>query len=171
MTHGIEVKQMIKCSDITLAQGIALLAIILVLGVWVFVLTFRKPTRPTRRRIVCLCGSTRFHQAFQHANYDRTMAGDIVLSVGFAGDDSTARHGEKYGCTPKQKIKLDALHFDKIALADEVLVINVGGYIGDSTRREIAEAKRLGKPVYYRFPYFMEASEMPKIVCVGRDKP
>jgi cell division protein FtsB len=58
-------------------------------------------------------------------------------------------HGEQAGCTPEQKIALDELHKRKIDLADEVLVLNVGGYIGESTRSEIEYARKLGKPVRY----------------------
>ena len=105
--------------------------------------------REVKRRVVCLCGSTRFYQAFQEANYRETMAGHIVLTVGFYPHASVEMHGEAIGITPEQKDDLDALHLDKIALADEVLILNVGGYIGDSTRREIAHAERLGKPIYY----------------------
>ena len=99
-------------------------------------------------RIVCLCGSTRFYEAFQQVNYERTMAGDIVLSVGFyphskAGDG----HGEGVGHDSAEKVKLDELHKRKIDLADEILVLNVGGYIGESTRSEIAYALDHGKPV------------------------
>lgn len=100
-----------------------------------------------RPKIVCLCGSTRFYKEFQRANYEETMAGRIVLSVGFYMHESEAAHGEKWGCTPEQKIALDALHMRKIELADEVLVINVGGYVGESTRNEIKHAKSLGKPI------------------------
>ena len=93
-----------------------------------------------RPKIVCLCGSTRFYQAFQRANYEETMAGRIVLSVGFS-------HGEAWGRTPEQKIALDVLHKQKIDMADEILVLNVGGYVGDSTRSEIEHAIARGKPV------------------------
>jgi hypothetical protein len=34
-------------------------------------------------------------------------------------------------------------------MADEIFVINVGGYIGESTRSEIEYAKRTGKAVRY----------------------
>lgn len=69
-------------------------------------------------RIVCLCGSTRFHAAFQKANYDETMAGRIVLGVGFCPHSSaTAGHGEGVGHDSDQKRKLDRLHFRKIELA------------------------------------------------------
>jgi hypothetical protein len=103
-------------------------------------------TRPT---IVCLCGSTRFYEAFQYANYVETMKGKIVLSVGFYVHNSEQAHGEKIGISPEQKIKLDELHKRKIDLADEILVINVGEYIGESIRSEIDYAIKLNKPIKY----------------------
>ena len=102
--------------------------------------------RPT---IVCLCGSTKFHKEFMHANYEETMAGKIVLSVGFYMHSSQDAHGEIWGCTPEQKVALDELHLRKIDLADEVLILNVGGYIGNSTRRELNYAKEKGKVVRF----------------------
>ena len=53
------------------------------------------------------------------------------------------------GITPEQKMALDELHKRKIDLADRVLVLNVGGYIGDSTRSEIRHAQEIGKPIDY----------------------
>lgn len=93
-----------------------------------------------RRRIITLCGSTRFYRAFQEANYRETMAGHVVLSVGFYPHAAEEAHGEERGCTPEEKAALDLLHFDKIAMSDEILVLNVDGYVGDSTRNEIAFA-------------------------------
>jgi len=110
---------------------------------------------------VCLCGSTRFKDAFDDANYRETMAGRIVLSVGFFMHATGNRHGEGVGATPEQKIALDALHLRKIELADEVLVLNVGDYIGDSTGREIAYAHSLGKPVRYLEPVEAERGAPP----------
>lgn len=103
-------------------------------------------------KIVVLCGSTRFFQQFQRANYEETMAGNIVLSVGFYMHRSEAAHGEKWGCTAEQKIELDELHKRKIDLADEVFVLNVGGYIGESTRSEIEYAQALDMPIRYLEP-------------------
>jgi hypothetical protein len=105
------------------------------------------PQRPT---ITVLCGSTRFYDAFQQANYDLTMAGHIVLSVGFH-PHATAEHGhgEGVGHNSAQKVALDELHLRKIDLADEVLVLDVDGYIGSSTRGEIEYATSLGRPVHY----------------------
>ena len=94
--------------------------------------------RPT---IVCLCGSTRFRTAFEQANRDETLQGRIVLSVGVFG------HHEPNAVSEVTKRELDELHLAKVDLADEILVVNVGGYIGESTRREIAYAESCGKPV------------------------
>lgn len=99
--------------------------------------------------IVCLCGSTRFYKEFQKANYEETMKGNIVLSVGFYPHSSEEMHGEKIGITSEQKTALDELHKRKIDIADEVLVINVDGYIGSSTASEIEYAMSLGKPVRF----------------------
>jgi hypothetical protein len=93
--------------------------------------------------IVCLCGSTRFEKEFHEANKRETLAGKIVLTVGFFG------HSTGEVITPEQKYALDALHLSKINLAHEILVLNVGGYIGDSTRNEIHHAARTAKRIRF----------------------
>jgi hypothetical protein len=103
-------------------------------------------------KIICLCGSTRFKDAFDEANYQLTMAGNIVLSVGFMMHATGNKHGEDVGATPQQKIELDELHKRKIDLADEVLILNVGNYVGDSTRSELAYARKLGKVIRWLVP-------------------
>jgi hypothetical protein len=77
------------------------------------------------------------------------MAGKIVLSIGFYPHSTKQAHGHDVGITPQEKIDLDRLHKRKIELADEVLILNVKGYIGESTSSEIAYAVRLGKPIRY----------------------
>jgi len=47
------------------------------------------------------------------------------------------------------KGRLGGVHFQKIRMADEVYVVDPGGYLGESTRREVAYAESLGKPVRY----------------------
>ncbi len=96
-----------------------------------------------RPKVVCLCGSTRFREAFTEASKSETLAGRIVLSVGMFG------HQEGIDMDGPVKAMLDQLHLRKIDLADEVLVLNVGGYIGKSTSGEIAYAKVLGKTIRY----------------------
>jgi len=108
-----------------------------------------------RPHIVVLCGSTRFYEQFQQANFEETMKGNIVLTVGFYphADFSKTPHGEDVGVTVDQKRMLDELHLRKIDLADEVFVLNVGGYIGDSTGNEIDYAMNQGKPIRYLVPF------------------
>ena len=101
-----------------------------------------------RPKIVVLCGSTRFYDEFQKANYDLTMAGHIVLSVGFYPHAKAEHgHGEGVGHDSQEKVALDELHKRKIDLADEVFVLNVGGYIGESTRSEVEYAIEHSVPV------------------------
>jgi hypothetical protein len=94
--------------------------------------------------IVCLCGSTRFGKTFKGANLRETLAGKIVLSIGcdFKSDDAL-------GLTEEDKKRLDELHKRKIDLADEVLILNVNGYIGDSTRSELEYAYKTGKRIRF----------------------
>jgi hypothetical protein len=107
----------------------------------------RRARRPT---IVVLCGSTRFYDEFQWANYQLTMQGKIVLSVGvYPHATERSGFGEDVEHDSAEKVTLDELHLRKIDLADEVLVINVGGYVGESTRREVEYALAQGKPVTY----------------------
>ncbi len=94
--------------------------------------------------IVCLCGSTRFSEAFQAANLRETLAGRIVLTIG-----CDMRSDDALGLPADTKAMLDELHLRKIDLADSVLVVSQDGYVGESTAREIAYAKQHGKPVRF----------------------
>lgn len=76
------------------------------------------------------------------ANRELTFSGVIVLAPSEADEAPT----------PEQKVVLDALHLRKIDLADRVLVVNPGGYVGESTRREIVYAEAAGKPVTFTDP-------------------
>lgn len=99
-------------------------------------------------KIVCLCGSTKFKQAFIDANFRLSRSGVIVLTVGWFSHAD----GEVWEPTPEEKAGFDELHKRKIDLADEVFVLNVGGYIGSSTRSEIDYAVATKKPVSYLEP-------------------
>ena len=97
--------------------------------------------------IVTLCGSTRFKEQFLETQKRLTLEGCSVISVGLfghSGDDDVWKPGVKE--------MLDDMHLRKIDLADEVFVINVGGYIDESTRREIAYAEKTGKIIKYLEP-------------------
>ncbi len=95
--------------------------------------------------VVCLCGSTKFKDAFIRENARLSLQGNIVLSVGLFAHSGDA-------ITDEQKVLLDELHLRKIDMADEVRVINVGKYRGSSTIRETLYAYETGKVVSYLEP-------------------
>lgn len=91
---------------------------------------------------ITLCGSTKFRAEYELWNKRLTLAGFLVYSVsgfGHSGDVFTA----------EEKARLDQVHLAKIDASHAIVVINAGGYIGDSTRAEIAHAKATGKTVFY----------------------
>ena len=102
-------------------------------------------------RIITLCGSTRFKDEFMETQKRLTLKGNIVISVGLFGHsgDNEVWENMDEGTLTKTKEMLDDMHKRKIDMADEIFVINVGGYIGSSTRSEIEYAKAMGKPVRY----------------------
>jgi hypothetical protein len=102
---------------------------------------------PDRPEIVCICGSTRFADEMLAANRELTFAGVIVVAPGVF--PHAADHEADEFVTNEQKAALDALHLRKIDLADRVLVVNPGGYVGESTSREIAYARATGKPISF----------------------
>lgn len=104
-------------------------------------------TTPARPVVVCLCGSTRFRAAFEAANWQETLAGKIVLQPGQYTHSLPAGGHKEQVLGPEVSAQLEALYFRKIEMAQEVLVLNVGGYIGSSTAREIVHALELGKVV------------------------
>ena len=102
-------------------------------------------------KVVTLCGSTRFKDQFMEAQKRLTLEGNIVISVGLFGHsgDNEVWEDMDEGTLTKTKEMLDDMHKRKIDMADEIFVINVGGYIGDSTRSEIDYALKHGKIIRY----------------------
>ena len=102
-------------------------------------------------KVITLCGSTRFKDAFMETQKRLTLEGNIVISVGLFGHsgDNEVWENMDEGTLTKTKEMLEDMYKRKIDMADEIFVINVGGYIGSSTRSEIEYAKALGKPVHY----------------------
>ena len=101
--------------------------------------------------VITIRGSTRFKEEFMMAQKRLTLEGNIVISVGLFGHsgDEEVWDGMDEGTLSKTKEMLDDMHKRKIDMADEIFVINVGGYIGDSTRSEIDYAIEHGKKVRY----------------------
>ena len=95
-------------------------------------------------KVITLCGSTKFKDAFMEAQKRLTLEGNIVISVGMFGHS-----GDDEVWTEGTKAMLDDMHKRKIDMADEIYVINVGGYIGESTKSEIEYARKNGKEVQF----------------------
>ena len=102
-------------------------------------------------KIVTLCGSTKFKKEFLEIQKKLTLLGYIVISVGLFGHsgDNEVWENMDEGTLTKTKSMLDDMHKRKIDLSDMIYVINVGGYIGESTRSEIEYAISTGKEVRY----------------------
>lgn len=106
-------------------------------------------TRPQARpTVVCLCGSSRFVDVFATTAWELEKRGVITLSIHMLPS--------WYGAAPDHQAEvegvaeeLDCLHLRKIDLADEVLVVDVDGYYGDSTEREIEYAREHDVPVRF----------------------
>ena len=102
-------------------------------------------------KVITLCGSTRFKDAFMEAQKRLTLERNIVISVGLfghSGDDEVWENMDERTLTETKEM-LDNMHKRKIDMSDEIFVINVSGYIGESTRSEIAYATAKGMPVRY----------------------
>lgn len=99
-------------------------------------------------RKITLCGSTKFKKEFDAINKQLTLEGNVVYSVCAFG------HADKIEWTKEQKELLDLVHKKKIDNSDAIFIIDVDGYIGESTQSEIDYAEYHGKVVKYlsQFP-------------------
>ena len=95
-------------------------------------------------KVITLCGSTRFKDELLEVQKRLTLDGNIVISVGLFGHS-----GDEEVWSDGVKEMLDDMHKRKIDMADEIFVINKGGYIGSSTQSEIEYAKKTGKAIRY----------------------
>lgn len=100
--------------------------------------------KPKHYKVVTLCGSTKFKDDFIKEQKRLTLEGNIVISVGMFGHS-----GDTEAWDGNVKEMLDDIHKRKIDMADEIFVINKGGYIGPSTKSEIEYAKLTGKKVVF----------------------
>jgi len=105
-------------------------------------------------KVICICGSTRFADVHAITRWELERQGNICLMINYLpkeyveqefGNGKTDHFGEASGL----KEHFDKLHLQKIDLSDEVFVVNVDGYIGESTRNEINYAKSKGLPILY----------------------
>jgi len=105
----------------------------------------------TKYPVITLCGSTKFKDEYMKVQKELTLKGYIVLTVGLFGHsgDSEVWENMDEGTLTKTKDMLDDMHKRKIDMSDEIFVINVGGYIGESTKSEIEYAIANNKKVNY----------------------
>ena len=105
----------------------------------------------SKYKVITLCGSTRFKDEFMKVQKELTLQGNIVISVGLFGHSGDIEVWENMeeGRVTKTKEMLADMHKRKIDMADEIFVVNVGGYIGESTKSEIEYAEEKGKKVRY----------------------
>ena len=102
-------------------------------------------------KVITLCGSTKFKEEFMRVQKELTLKGNIVISVGLFGHsgDNEVWENMDDGTFTKTKEMLDDMHKRKIDMSDEIFVINVNGYIGESTKSEIEYAIKNNKKVNY----------------------
>lgn len=100
--------------------------------------------------VVTLCGSTRFSDAYREALLRETLANKMVFTIGcdMKSDEELFKNLDEEE-KKRLKTRLDILHLHKIIVSDEILVLNVDGYIGESTKNEIEWAKKHGVTVRY----------------------
>ena len=104
-------------------------------------------TNNNRYKIIALCGSIKFKEKFIKVQEKLTLENNIVLTPNFFNTI------KKEDIKEETKEMLDKMHKQKIDISDEILVINVGGYIGENTRNEIEYAKIKGKKISYLEKY------------------
>ena len=102
-------------------------------------MSYSDPCPYTEIKIITLCGSRKFAKVFRAVELELCKKGVVVLSPVFSNGERTAADIRS----------LNQTHLKKIALADEILVIDVQGYIGERTRYEINVAKGWHKQIRY----------------------
>jgi len=116
-----------------------------------------------KTEIVCYCGSLRVAlDAFKKAEYEAVLKGEIALLPCCMFVDIE----REYGVESDYKTKADDLHKRKIDIADKVFILNVGGYIGQSTRSEIDYALSISKPVEYLEPIGNTSVEINEVLKI-----
>ena len=114
-----------------------------------------------RFKVITLCGSTRFREEYMEAQKRLTLEGNIVISVGLFGHSGDCEVWDE-----GVKEMLDEMHLSKIDMADEIYVVNPGGYVGKSTSREIAYALSQGKKVSSFCPLDLSRYDGVPVRCV-----
>lgn len=94
-------------------------------------------------KIITVCGSYKFKNEMIEITEKMALKGYCMLTP-----IELTKH-DKNAYTVDEALMLDRMHKEKIKLSDAILVVNVNGYIGNSTRSEIEYAKSLNKEILY----------------------
>lgn len=103
--------------------------------------------------VITLCGSTKFKEEINKVAHDLTLQGHIVLAP------AVFVHADEEELAREEKVRLDNLHKEKINMSDAIFVVNVDGYIGESTYGEIDWAQRMNKKIFFLVEPEIEKSE------------
>lgn len=87
-----------------------------------------------------ICGSMRFAEEMKEIAYALEAKNGYNILQCIYCDGMPA---------PEELKCLEAAHYRKIDLSDGIYVVNIGGYIGESVRKEIEYAEKSGKEVIY----------------------
>lgn len=94
-------------------------------------------------KIITVCGSYKFKKEMSEITEKMALKGNCMLTP----IELTKPNKEAY--TEDEALMIDKMHKEKIKLSDAILVVNVNGYIGSSTKSEIEFAKKLNKEIIY----------------------
>lgn len=94
-------------------------------------------------KVITICGSYKFKKEMINIAEKLTLEGNCVLMPNELSRNS------KDDYTLEEALMIDKMHKEKIKLSDAILVVNVNGYIGSSTKSEIEYAKNLNKEIMY----------------------
>lgn len=95
-------------------------------------------------KIITVCGSLKFYKEMMEITEIMELQGNCMLVPIY-----NPNRPNKDTFTEEEALMLDKMHKEKIKLADAILVVNVDGYIGNSTRNEINYVRSLNKEIIY----------------------
>ena len=96
-------------------------------------------------KIITLCGSMKFQEQMIEVAEKLELEEQYIVIQCVYFDKSRV-------LTSQEINVLNELHYRKIDISDAIYIVNVGGYIGESTRKEIEYAHSLNKEVLFFEP-------------------
>ncbi len=94
-------------------------------------------------KIITVCGSYKFKKEMTEITEKMTLKGNCMITP------NELAKTDKEAYTKEEILMIDKMHKEKIKISDAILVVNVNGYIGNSTKSEIEYAKSLNKEILY----------------------